>query len=120
MARHTLARDWQAPAEFSSERMGQGPASLCIIDEPSTQRHGGRHNLLNGEIFQRTGDTAPQVEYLGQKRRLKSEFSPLCHAMDTRHCCNKVPQQAEYTLLNIRGSLTLLKQAYESRIGVWV
>jgi hypothetical protein len=77
MARHTLAIDRQAPAEFRSEGMGQGPASLCIIDEPSTQRHGGRHHLLNGEIFQRTGDTTPQVEELGQKRRLESEVSPL-------------------------------------------
>jgi hypothetical protein len=57
--------------------MGQGPASLCIIDESSTQRHRGRHNLLDGEFLQRTGDTAPQVEYLGQKRGLESEFSPL-------------------------------------------
>jgi hypothetical protein len=70
MVRHTLTIDWQAPAEFRSEGMGQGPASLCIIDEPSTQWHGGRHNLLNGKIFQRTGDTAPQIEYFRQKRRL--------------------------------------------------
>jgi len=70
MVRHTLTIDEQAPTEFSSEGMGQGPASLCIIDEPSTQRHRGGHNLLNGEIFQRTGDATPQVEYLGKKRRL--------------------------------------------------
>jgi hypothetical protein len=70
MARHTHTIDWQVPAEFRSQGMGQGSASLCLIDEPSTQRHGGRHNLLNSEIFQRTGDAAPQVEYLGQKRRL--------------------------------------------------
>jgi hypothetical protein len=50
--------------------MGQELTSLCIIDEPSTQRHGGCYNLLNGQIFQCTGDTAPQVEYLGQKYRL--------------------------------------------------
>ena len=41
MERHTLTIDWQVPAEFSGEGMGQGPASLCIIDEPSTQRQGG-------------------------------------------------------------------------------
>jgi len=70
MTRHTLTIDWQASAEFRSEGMGQGPASLYIIDEPSTQRHGSCHDLLNGEFFQRTGDTAPQVEYFGQKRRL--------------------------------------------------
>jgi hypothetical protein len=70
MARHTLTIDWQVPAEFSGERMGEGPASLGVIDEPSTQRHGGRDNLLNGEIFQRTGDTAPQVKDLRQKHRL--------------------------------------------------
>jgi hypothetical protein len=70
MARHTLTIDWQVPAEFRSQGMGQGPASLCLIDEPSTQRHRCRHNLLNAEIFQRTGDAAPQIEYLGQKRRL--------------------------------------------------
>jgi hypothetical protein len=70
MARHTLTIDWQAPAEFSSQGMGQGPASLCIIDESRTQRHRGRHNLLDGEFLQRTGDTAPQVEYLRQERGL--------------------------------------------------
>jgi hypothetical protein len=70
MARHTLTIDWQALAEFHSQGMGQGSAPLCIIDEPNTQGHGGRHNLLNGELLQRAGDAAPQVEYLGQKRRL--------------------------------------------------
>jgi hypothetical protein len=65
MARHTLTIDWQVPTEFSSEGMGQGPASLCIIDESSIQWHGGSDNLLNDEIFQCTGDTTPQVEYLG-------------------------------------------------------
>jgi hypothetical protein len=68
MARHTLTIDRQAPAELRSQGMGQGTASLGIIDESSAQRHRGRHNLLDGEIFQRGGDTAPQVEYLGQKR----------------------------------------------------
>jgi hypothetical protein len=33
--------------------------------------------LLDGEIFQGTSDTAPQIEYLGQKRGLESEFPPL-------------------------------------------
>jgi hypothetical protein len=70
MARHTLTIDREVPTEFSSEGMGQELTSLCIIDEPSTQRHGGCDNLLNGQIFQCTGDTAPQVEYLGQKYRL--------------------------------------------------
>jgi hypothetical protein len=70
MVRYALTINWQAPTEFNSEWRGEEPASLCIIAEASTQRHGGRYNLLNGEIFQRTGDTAPEVEYLGQKRRL--------------------------------------------------
>jgi len=109
MVRHALTIDEQAPTEFSSEGMGQRPASLYIIDEPSAQRHGGRHNLLYGEIFQRSGDTAPQVEYLRQKRRLESEFSPLWHAMDTCHCRNKAPQYVEYAPLDIGGSFTLLK-----------
>jgi hypothetical protein len=62
MVRHALTINWQAPTELSSEWRGEGSASLCIIAEPSTQRHGGRYNLLNGEVFQRTGDPTPEVE----------------------------------------------------------
>jgi hypothetical protein len=56
MARHTLTIDWQAPTEFGSEGMGQGPTSLSIVEKPGIQRHGSCYNLLNGELFQRTGD----------------------------------------------------------------
>jgi hypothetical protein len=50
--------------------MGQGPAPMRLIDEASAQRYWGGYDLLNGEFFQRAGHTAPQVEYLRQKRRL--------------------------------------------------